>query len=269
MPIPKVISQVWLCNDYPDENGFQTCMPPEKILTCMTSLEYRHDPADGWTFNIITDCPDWFETIQREEIVPYPYEVISYGKLIGAATKHATNDLPERMQLPPYNHLCFYDRLGNYKIKAKRLAIQSDYMKLLGLFMLGGFVVDADMYCLQSLDTFLEEDYVFAQIRDSLLSEAMIAAPRFDPRIREILCKYIETASPETGNACLNLTGYCESNGLKSYPPEWFIPHPRDLRGKGLYDHTPDTHFIHCWNEHEYDYKRLERISEELRGVKQ
>lgn len=164
----------------------------------------------------------------------------------------------------------FYDSIAaDYKGRHKPKAIQSDLLKVLAVYVYGGFALDLDMYGVQPLDRFRSDDIVMGEIRDALVTEAIIGGHAGDPKLEYILRQYVERQRPSSNICFMELHARCVELGIKPYPPDYFVPHNRTDHGEKLYDHSPDTHTIHIWKgfDREYDRARIEWIGTKVRAA--
>jgi mannosyltransferase OCH1-like enzyme len=210
--------------------------------------------------------PDWRHVIVGD----FDYELIRAKEEYPDFTEYVPlEDLWDEKALKelPYNWHCFYHRCLEYRGRHHPKAIATDFIRACLLYCFGGFVLDWDMYALRPFDRFVNDDIVFARIKSSLVSEAVMAARPKDKRVRDVLVKYVKTQYPETGTCCLNLSAFVDEQQLPAYDPEWFIPHRRNDDGTNLYRHTENTHAIHLWRQQEYDFARLEDIARLFRGL--
>lgn len=236
--IPKILHRVWV--------GPEGESPTETEYACYDSV-YRLHPE--WVHYCCGKEDPRREYRAREETIYLDYLFED-----------------EALKELGINYPAFLNRiLLDWRGHGNRYAIASDFLRVCCLYAFGGFYLDWDCYALQPLDDLRAADIVFAQIRESLVAEAVIGCRPRDPRIRDILIHYVETQQPERGVCCLNLSFYTYENNVPTYAPEFFIPHPRDAEGESLYRHTDDTRTVHCWRNTDYDLARLERIGEQLR----
>jgi mannosyltransferase OCH1-like enzyme len=140
----------------------------------------------------------------------------------------------------------------------------SDFVRLLQLYAYGGFWIDWDMYAVRPLDRFLAESFVVGEAAPYVPAEALLGAEPRSAIIRDLI-RYMLTTYPEPqlSGATMNLGGYVVANGIKAYPPDYFVPHARKESGEAQYRYTANTYLIHCWNQNRYDLRRLQAIADD------
>lgn len=136
---------------------------------------------------------------------------------------------------------------------------QADLLRLAALYVYGGFYVDHDLFCLRPLDDFRRDDLVLVNCQDEPLhvTEALIGCHPMDPRMMSILETFMG-CDIRSDSVCPRLTCWAHSYNWKTYPAEYFCPHPR--ASKDLYRVTDNTHAIHCWKQNTYDLDRLRAL---------
>jgi hypothetical protein len=247
MSIPKIIHSVWFFDE-----ASATPDPSEFLNDCRQSVIDLHP---NWKFTSISDL-SYYSTLEQVKDLEY-YDC--YYLFRQAPLRRLNINFQSFYERILYD---FRDRRGR---GANKYAILSDFIRMVALYLYGGFYLDWDFYCCMPLDSFVNDDIVFAKIRDSLVAEGVIGCKPEDPRIAEILTRYCNTQVPEVGDCYLNLTSFVEEKNIQVYEPDYFIPHQRKSPPEDIYRHSDRTHFIHCWKEHTYDLERMAVIGDELR----
>jgi hypothetical protein len=141
----------------------------------------------------------------------------------------------------------------------RKWAYRADLLRLVVLYIHGGIYVDHDMFNVRPLGPLLDQDLILMQFRPNQVAEGLIGAPAGSEKIALAIDNYL-------GYGVRRLMGLAlgplsRHHGWKSYPPEFFCPHPRISPGD-LYAHTENTYTIHCWKDHEYDRETLLSLRE-------
>lgn len=152
------------------------------------------------------------------------------------------------------------------EIPRRRLAFKADILRVAMLYIVGGVYVDHDMYCLKPIDPLLNEDCILMQFRENKVGEGIIGFKARDDRLLTILDTVLYD-SPRRING-LQIGWLSRHYGWKTFPPEYFCPHPRlNIKPEDKYRMTENTYMVHLWHEYEYDFERLEQMSEAARGM--
>lgn len=144
-------------------------------------------------------------------------------------------------------------------------AFQSDLLKLLNLYVYGGFTLDTDMFCLKPLDKFLNDDFVLGAItgydRPFQIGEHILGSAPRNPKVLEVIDQFCARTKDFKGNISMGLAFRAREKGWPWYTNDYFCPHRRD-EPENKYRTTENTHFIHCWRDLEpYDVGVLKGLA--------
>ncbi len=205
--------------------------PSQDLIRCQKSVIDLH-PHPEWDFNIHRD----------NEVLYHP----------------ALADLRDRL-------LAFWEKLGSCNRQASPNALRADLLRLCLLYVHGGFTFDWDMYCVQSLEKFRNEEVVWGWVSPDAVGECLMGAPQESEIIKGAI-EWFLTRTIVVRHVGPHLSGYCQDKGIHAYPTEYFCPHLRFCTGDEHYWHTPNTHTIHLFTRNfTYDFDRLEQIGRNLR----
>lgn len=152
------------------------------------------------------------------------------------------------------------------QIESRRNAFKADIMRTCLLHEYGGVYLDHDMFCVKPLDDLLDEDCLMMQFREGKVGEGIMGFRKGDERLLKIL-DHVLADSPVRVIG-LQLGALSRHNGWKTFPPEYFCPHPRmNIEDGDKYKWTDKTYTIHLWREYEYDMATLRNISSMARSL--
>lgn len=140
-------------------------------------------------------------------------------------------------------------------------AYRADIIRLLSVWLYGGFYVDCDMFGVRNFEPLRSEELILMEFRPGHVGEGLIAAPWKSDHIEQALDNLCRL--PVQRLMGLNLGPLCKQNKWKTFAPDYFCPHPR-MNPEDLYRCTDDTYTIHCWRDFDYDRKRLMGLREKV-----
>lgn len=148
----------------------------------------------------------------------------------------------------PVEEYSFASRMYN----EKRWAFVADYARLKILEREGGFYMDTDMLLVQSLDSFLDEQFVAGEETPGTLNAAIIGSVPNHSFIKECLAYYdSHTNEIQTIPRVMSLiyANYPKKETVHIYPPQVFYPFTietiKQYKGQQL---GPDTIGVHLWH---------------------
>jgi len=244
-PIPAILHYFWI----PKGGGLG---PSRRLLECRQSMLRLHPQWTAYEWNLGGYALQLDHIGDDDPMDAYDQYPVAFE----------AKGLFEDPHFPrqSINVESFLDRMQQWTSTNPLEPVQADLLKLTALYLHGGFVVDYDIWGLRPLDRFRQDDLVFAEISPDFVGEALIAARPLDPRIRQILLTFVDTAMPENGICFANLSDYCH-NRYPAYPTDYFIGSTRE---GGKFTITPNTHTVHLWSNHDYDLAELKRTAAEL-----
>jgi hypothetical protein len=161
----------------------------------------------------------------------------------------------------------FWDILQQCNRCKNPLELKADLLRLCIVYCYGGIALDQDMYCLQPLDKFLEEDLLITEIRPTFVSEAVIGSRPRNPKLYEFINHYI-TRAPNAGHVNADMASVAYVNRFPIKPAEYFVPWGRDAMESEWYQVTKNTHCVHLWKQHQYDMERIKQLRKSVEGLR-
>jgi len=206
--------------------------PPKPFLTkCVKSVKHLH--------------PHWTYRLHRDFTAMYDQRLGELGETSPA--------------------FCF-DVLGKLGGRGPHsvVAMQTDILRLVLLYLHGGIYLDIDMWSIRRLDSFVRDKLVLMRITPAIIGEGLIGAEARSDDIKDIIEWYMRQPNVD-GYVSMNLEGLALERGWNAYGSDYFCPHTR-TRNDNLYRMTSVTHTIHCWKEHIYHVPRLRRMTQIANG---